>query len=94
MFKDGHNLQNPVLFVFGQVKQCVSTWLADQKVTFPKMERFIDWVFPSGDKVKVNTDKASKGNLGLAGDEGMIRDSTGSWLTGFVVNLDFYSSFW
>lgn len=40
----------------------------------------------------MNTDKALKGNPSLAGGEGVIRDSTGSWITRFTVNLGYCSS--
>lgn len=42
--------------------------------------------------MKVNTNGASKGNPSLATGGAAIRDSAGSWLTGFAVNLGVCSS--
>ncbi|OMP01255.1 reverse transcriptase [Corchorus capsularis] len=46
-------------------------------VSVPKM---IHWCPPPALKVKVNTDGASRGNSGVAGAGGVIRDAGGSWL--------------
>nr|XP_023911030.1 uncharacterized protein LOC112022645 [Quercus suber] len=43
--------------------------------------------------VKLNTDRAAKGNLGLAGCGGVVRDENGKWLTGFSKRIRISTSF-
>lgn len=52
----------------------------------------VGWVRPIGHRVKVNTDRASKGNPGLATAGGLLRDSAGNWLAGFAYNIGVDSS--
>lgn len=90
VFGDSQYFQEHAAFVISHVRQCISAGLANQgnfKEIPLKSERLIDWVFPSGGWAKVNIDGVSKGNPGLVGGGGVIRDSTGSWLIGFPVNL-------
>ncbi|KAJ7979522.1 Ribonuclease H [Quillaja saponaria] len=49
-------------------------------------EAMVEWVFPGGDWVKLNTDEASKGGA-LAGAGGVLRHFYGFWLSGFSHNL-------
>jgi len=37
--------------------------------------------------VKINVDGYSKGNLGVAGAGGVIRDAIGRWIVGFALNI-------
>lgn len=67
-------------------------WLANQKEVFCKKERLIGWICPIEDWVKINTDGAFKGNLGLKNRERVIKDLAGSWITKFAMNLGYYSS--
>ncbi|PKI49235.1 hypothetical protein CRG98_030384 [Punica granatum] len=46
---------------------------------------------PSG-WAKLNTDGASRGNPGLSGAGGIVRDADGFWLGGYVRNIDYASS--
>lgn len=47
-----------------------------------KEERLIGWSHPSGNRVKLNIDGCSKGNLGPLGAGGLIRDRNGDWRGG------------
>ena len=42
---------------------------------------------------KLNTDGASKGNPGLAGCGGVVRDKNGRWIAGFSRRIGVTSSF-
>lgn len=44
----------------------------------------ISWQFPGTYYVQLNTDGASRGNPGIAGCGGQIRDAAGRWLSGFM----------
>ena len=52
----------------------------------------IGWKYPVNGQIKINMDRCSKGNLGLAGAGGVIRDHKGSWIGGFARNIGIYSS--
>lgn len=45
------------------------------------------WFTPLEGFIKLNTDGSFKNYSGLAGAGGVVRNSQGSWLLGFVVNL-------
>uniref|UniRef100_A0A2N9IFC0 CCHC-type domain-containing protein n=1 Tax=Fagus sylvatica TaxID=28930 RepID=A0A2N9IFC0_FAGSY len=47
----------------------------------------IRWEKPSPGWVKLNTDGSSLVNLGIAGSGGLIRNSDGDWIMGFVRNI-------
>lgn len=49
--------------------------------------RDIKWMFPPDGWCKLNTDGSSKGNPGIGGCRGLLRDDSGSWIVGFVINL-------
>lgn len=46
--------------------------------------RYINWTPPDDGWWKLNTDAVSKGNPGLAECDGLIRDSSGRWITVFA----------
>lgn len=50
-------------------------------------EVLVGWNRPEGDWVKINVNEASKGNTGLVGVGGVIRDSSGMWAVGFALNI-------
>lgn len=52
----------------------------------------IHWSAPPEQVVKLNTDGASRGNPGIAGAGGVIRDSTGKWLVGYAAHLGMTSN--
>lgn len=52
----------------------------------------IHWSPTPQSKVKVNTDGASRGNPGIAGAGGVIRDANGKWLVGFAAHLGIASN--
>jgi hypothetical protein len=47
----------------------------------------INWIPPDAQDIKINVDGASSGNPGPAGAGGLLRDFTGKWLKGFVINV-------
>ncbi|GJS34621.1 ALA-interacting subunit 3-like protein [Tanacetum coccineum] len=51
-----------------------------------KREVFVRWVAPPLDWVLLNTDGASRGNLGEAGGGGILRDSRGCFIRAFAEN--------
>ncbi|KAJ8898838.1 hypothetical protein K2173_008147 [Erythroxylum novogranatense] len=55
--------------------------------------RNISWLLPSNGWMALNTDGASKGNPGVVGAGGVIRDTKGRWLHGFVQNIGIATSF-
>ncbi|KAJ8767189.1 hypothetical protein K2173_013586 [Erythroxylum novogranatense] len=58
-----------------------------------RMWKNISWLPPSNGWIALNTDGASKGNPGVAGAGGVIRDTKGRWLDGFVQNIGVATSF-
>lgn len=52
----------------------------------PKHVDLIAW-HPPTHTVKLNTDGAARGNPGIAGEGGVIRNSEGDWLVGFIAHL-------
>jgi len=48
---------------------------------------WIRWDPPNGYWRALNTDSAARGNLGLAGARGVLRDGTGAWIIGFSEHL-------
>ena len=52
----------------------------------------IGWKYPADGWIKFNVNGCSKGNPGLAGAGGVIRDHIGSWIGGFARNIGLYSS--
>jgi len=51
----------------------------------------IGWRYPSIDWVKINVDGCRKGNPGVAGAGGVIRDAIGRWIVGFTLNIGIYT---
>ncbi|KAL9462413.1 hypothetical protein AB3S75_000421 [Citrus x aurantiifolia] len=51
-----------------------------------KVEKMIRWRAPTWPSVSLNTDGARKG-FGQTGAGGLLRDFTGNWIMGFIVNL-------
>ena len=49
--------------------------------------RRIGWDCPPHDWCKINVDGAFKARKGIAADDGLLRDSYGKWIVGFVTNL-------
>lgn len=57
------------------------------------MLHHVKWSFPPEDWQKINTDGASKGNPGMAGCGGVIRDDCGWWVASFGMNVGCCSAF-
>ncbi|GAA0172943.1 hypothetical protein LIER_41426 [Lithospermum erythrorhizon] len=57
-----------------------------------KLARTIKWTPPPEFVYKLNTDGASKGNPGMAGCGGLIRDHLGNWVIGFARKIHWASS--
>ena len=55
-------------------------------VKHKKVEKMIRWQAPIWASVSLNTDGARKG-FGQTGVGGLLRDFTGNWIMGFIVNL-------
>lgn len=53
----------------------------------------VRWLFPPEGWFKVNTDGASKGNSGMVGCGGVLRDDQGRWVSGFDMNIGYCSAF-
>ena len=53
----------------------------------------VRWEKPQAGWKKLNTDGASKGNPGLAGCGGVIRDENGRWIAGFSRRIGVTTSF-
>ena len=58
----------------------------------PRRTHLIGWDPPMIGWVKVNIDRASKGNSSMVGSGGGVRNHLGSWVGGFVLNVDFGTS--
>ena len=52
----------------------------------------VGWTYPANDWIKLNVDGCSKGNPGVAGAGGVLRDNMGSWIAGFTRNNGICSS--
>ena len=53
----------------------------------------VRWEKPQEGWVKLNTDEASKGNPGLAGCGGVVRNEDGRWIMGFARRIGVTTSF-
>lgn len=53
----------------------------------------IRWIFPQAGWFKLNVDGASKGNPGVPGRGGLIKDETGYWVAGFEHNMGLCTAF-
>ncbi|XP_061362078.1 uncharacterized protein LOC133305853 [Gastrolobium bilobum] len=53
----------------------------------------VAWQFPQARVIKMNTNGAAKGNLGLTAYGGLMRDTHGNWLSGFGFKFGICSSF-
>jgi len=51
-----------------------------------KKVKLVGWAYPPMERMKLSVDGCSKGNPGVAGAGGLIRDSLGSWIKGFAVS--------
>lgn len=60
--------------------------------TGQRVELMIGWKPPRVGWMKLNTDGASQGNLGLASAGGMLRDGDGEWCGGFALDIGRYSA--
>lgn len=61
--------------------------------TNQRQEIRVAWKCPHVSMVRLNVDKASRGNPGLAGCGCGIRDHEGHWLTGAARSLDICSAY-
>ena len=53
----------------------------------------VHWEKPPHGWVKLNTDGAAEGNMGLAGCGDLLRDDHGNWIAGFVRRIGTSTSF-
>ncbi|KAL6494930.1 hypothetical protein OROGR_030849 [Orobanche gracilis] len=52
--------------------------------TAPTPHRWVTWKMPPLDWIALNVDGSSLGNPGNAGFGGLLRDSNGAWISGFL----------
>jgi ribonuclease HI len=57
-----------------------------------KEDTQVGWKYPQEERIKLNVDGCSKGNPGVAGAGGVIRDHLGAWIGGFARNIGICSS--
>eukprot|EP00258_Populus_trichocarpa_P027694 XP_024443713.1 uncharacterized protein LOC112324533 [Populus trichocarpa] len=57
-----------------------------------KEDTQVGWKYPQEERIKLNVDGCSKGNPGVAGAGGVIRDHLGVWIGGFARNIGICSS--
>ena len=57
-----------------------------------KIPQFIRWEFPPDPFIKLNTDGSAIGNPRLAGVRGLLRNSSGEWISGFSLHLGITSN--
>ena len=65
-------------------------WLCDQSQV--RILYLIRWNVPPDPNIKLNTDGSVIGNLGLAGAGGLLRDSSGEWISSFSLHLGLASN--
>lgn len=56
------------------------------------VEKLIGWMSPTSGWFKLNTDRASHGNPGLATAGGVLRNEDGVWCGGFALNIGWCSA--
>lgn len=61
--------------------------LRDSMLYQPRQGRLVSWVAPPSGVLKLNTDGSRRHSTGLATAGGLLRDSSGTWLAGFSVNI-------
>lgn len=54
-----------------------------------KTPQIIRWEVPRHPYIKLNMDGSSISNLGMAGTGGLIHNSSGDWIFGFSLNMEF-----
>ncbi|KAL7257393.1 hypothetical protein ACSBR1_003654 [Camellia fascicularis] len=57
-----------------------------------KILSFVNWKPPDHPRFKLNIDGAARDNPGAASARGIIRDSTGTWVSGFSRNIGYTTS--
>ena len=62
------------------------------KTTKIGIPRIIKWITPLGPFIKLNTDGSSLGNLRLARASGLLQNCSGSWVSGFSLNMGIASN--
>jgi len=84
---------NTVRVIRRLVEDIIHSMAGESGFTVNSKQRvFIGWRYPPIDWVKVNVDGCSKGNPGVAGAGGVIRDAMGKWIVGFAINIGICTS--
>ena len=73
------------------VQLAIFIWLALLK-QLKYVPRIIKWIAPLEPFIKLNIDGSSLGNLRLAGASGLLRNCSGSWVSGFSLNMGIASN--
>ncbi|GJS86227.1 LURP1-like domain-containing protein [Tanacetum coccineum] len=81
---------DPIRFLHTKLKEMSDALLKDdmrkQGCYKIRKEVFIGWITPPDGWVMLNTDGASRGNLGDAGGGGILRDDRGHFIRAFAEN--------
>ncbi|CAL1371641.1 unnamed protein product [Linum trigynum] len=73
--------------IWNESWQAPELFLSHKKHKADRVIAAVGWTPPAEGWVMVNTDGASNGNPGPAGAGGVVRDTLGNWLGGFVANI-------
>lgn len=87
-----HNTKHSPFFLSFFFFQCLNIQV-DVRLFKAEDWELVGWNPPSDGWFKVNTDGASKGNLGMASTGGLIRDSNGNWIPRFAHKVGHASSY-
>ncbi|GLT45320.1 hypothetical protein SLA2020_191580 [Shorea laevis] len=71
------------------IERVTEFWSVNNKASIAHLHRttFFSWDPPPSSWFKLNTDGSTIGNPGYAGCGGLIRDSQGQWVVGFMRNI-------
>lgn len=94
VFGDEGKCRDRVQFLRGKAREVVvaNDKLSERSRGRERVEMQISWQKPPSGWIKLNTDGAAKGNLGLATAGGILRDEYGMWHGGFALNIGICSA--
>ncbi|KAJ7981919.1 Ribonuclease H protein [Quillaja saponaria] len=85
---------NPVSIIMTMVSEITKSLLPENGVLVEHRKTCVQlcWIMPPDGWVTLNTDGSSRGNPGVSGAGGLLRNSDENWLAGFAVALGVCSS--
>ena len=94
MFRVVGKCRDRVKFIKDLAKEVIiaHSLMAAKTKAGTRVERRISWTRPQEGWFKLNTDGASRGNLGLATAGGVLRNNDGEWCSGFALNIGICSA--